>query len=129
VPWMFTQNIYLSEENINWIKAKAILATGRRGPYDCETSSSHILYTAGSQIAVNLPALRTTRPLPPRRFLVFFYVRRRIDPRTILRAEALGHPKNKITESEALIIASLIPFQAMEPCTSTNPVQFVLSFI
>jgi hypothetical protein len=53
--------------HFNVKKCKAIPVTGCRGPYGCETSSSHIFQTVGSLMAVRLSALRAGRSLPPRK--------------------------------------------------------------
>jgi hypothetical protein len=52
-------------------------------------------------MAMNLPALRVGRPLPPPpgRFLVLICVRGRVDPKTIVRLEGLGQLKNLVTSS------------------------------
>jgi hypothetical protein len=48
------------------VRRKALPVTGREGPEGCETSSSQIFQTIGSQMAVRLSALRAGRPLTPR---------------------------------------------------------------
>jgi hypothetical protein len=46
----------------------AIPVTGPKGPQGCEVSRlPHFLQTIGSQMPVRLSALRTSRPLPPRK--------------------------------------------------------------
>jgi hypothetical protein len=53
----------------------------------------HIFWTIGSQMAVRFSALRTGRPLPPRRFLAFIIVRGWVDPWVILRLDGLRQLK------------------------------------
>jgi hypothetical protein len=58
------------------VEGKAILITGRGGPYSCETLRiPHFLVrTIGSQMAVR-SVLRADRPLPPGRFQILTSVR------------------------------------------------------
>jgi hypothetical protein len=44
-----------------------IPVTGRGDPQGCETSRLNIFHVIGSQMAARLSALRTGRPLPPRK--------------------------------------------------------------
>jgi hypothetical protein len=44
-------------------------------------------------------ALRASRPLPPRKFLVLSSVRGWVDPRAIVRLKGLGQLKNPVTSS------------------------------
>jgi hypothetical protein len=79
-------------------KGKAVLVTDREGPYGCDTSTlSHFVQTIGSQMAVNLSALRAGRHLTPGRFLVLISLRGWVDPRAVVRLEELGKLKNPMT--------------------------------
>jgi hypothetical protein len=51
-------------------------------------------------MAVRFPALRTGRPLPTGRFLVFIHVTGWADPKATVRLEGLGSLKNPMTSSE-----------------------------
>jgi hypothetical protein len=84
------------------LSPKAIPVTGRGGPQGCETSRlSHLLYTIVSQMAARLSALRSSRPLPPRRFRVLIYVRGWVDLKAIVRMERLDHLKIKWPQLES----------------------------
>jgi hypothetical protein len=50
-------------------------------------------------MAVRLPALHASCPLPPGRFLVLTSVRGRVDPRVIVWLEGLSQSKNAMTSS------------------------------
>jgi hypothetical protein len=50
-------------------------------------------------MAVRLSASRAGLPLPAGIFLVFIYVRGRVEPKDILRLEELGQLKNSMTSS------------------------------
>jgi hypothetical protein len=60
---------------------------------------SHIFYTIGSQMAVNLSALRAGCPLHPGRFLVLISVRGWVDPGAVVRLEGLGQLKSPMTST------------------------------
>jgi hypothetical protein len=74
--------------------------------------STHISWTIGSQMAVNLSALRTGRPLPPSKFLVLISVRGRADSRAIVWREGLGQLKETTSfglESVTFWLEPLMP--------------------
>jgi hypothetical protein len=54
--------------------------------------------TDGGEV-VSLTSQPAGRPLPTGRFLVLISVRGRVDPRVIVRREALGKLKNPVTSS------------------------------
>jgi hypothetical protein len=74
-------------------KGKAILVTGREGPYDCETWK--IPRFLDNRLTDGGEVVSPTRqpPLPPGRFLILISVRCGIDPRTIVRLEGLDKLK------------------------------------
>jgi hypothetical protein len=63
---------------------------------------SHIFLTVNSQMAVRLSALRAGRFLLPGRFLVLISLRGLVDPRALVRLEALGKGKVKFSPLQAL---------------------------
>jgi hypothetical protein len=60
---------------------------------------SHIFYTIGSLLVVNLSASCPGSPQPPGRVLVLISVSGWVDPRAIVRLEGLGQLKNPMTWS------------------------------
>jgi hypothetical protein len=75
-----------------WI-ALCIFITVHGGKYGCDMPRIPQVIDNRSQMAVRLPASRSGRSLPPRRFVVLISVRSWVDPRTILRLQALGQLK------------------------------------
>jgi hypothetical protein len=89
----------LAQFNSNWLtvqqakKEKLSLQQAVEAHRVVRRRGSHIFYTIGLQMAVRLPALSASRPLPPGRFLVLISVRGWFYPRAIVRLEGLGQLK------------------------------------
>jgi hypothetical protein len=79
--------------------AKAILTTGRRGPYACETSRLPYLLTNRFTDGGEVVSLASLQPFTPKIFMILISVRGCVDPRAIARLEGLGQLKSSVTSS------------------------------
>jgi hypothetical protein len=80
-------------------------------------------------MAARLSALGASRPLPPGRFLIFIFVRGRVDSEVIVRLEGLVQLRNPMSSSGIEPVTFRLTAQCLNQLRYRLPPTDVLTFI